>query len=359
MQTIQNYGTISSKSNFAVYFVGNSDINVYNAGVLSGIFAIRSGIGNDFINNRGNIDGDISLNSGNDWLTNRGLIDGAVILGDGADIVNNQFGTITGGITFGAGIDTFIVGASTESADGGADSDTLDFSKSSGVRIALDDSIVATGWATNDSYTGFEDLIGSRKGNDLLIGDDGANAIQGLGGNDVLSGQAGVDRLLGGAGKDTLDGGEDADTLDGGAGNDILRGGAGDDDLVGGLGNDLMSGGAGSDVMRGGAGADTFAFALRDFAPQTETSGDIIDGFSSAEKDRIGLSAIDANRLVAGDQAFKFIGSATFTKAAGQLRFEAAGTVCFVDGDTNGDGKADFSLQLNGVTGLVATDFVL
>jgi len=29
------------------------------------------------------------------------------------------------------------------------------------------------------------------------------------------------------------------------------------------------------------------------------------------------------------------------------------------EGDTNGDAKADFSIQLNGMSSLVATDFVL
>jgi len=367
--TVHNYGTISTPNTaIALFGIGSLDLN--NSGLIQGSFnSVVGAAGDDRINNRGEIDGAIFLDEGQDWLINRGLIDGLVSLGDGTDVLDNRGGTIEGAIDLGADSDTFIAGASVETVDGGTNpsdaffGDTLDFSKSSGVNIALDESIVATGWARDDSYIGFENLIGARKGNDLLIGDDGGNSLQGLGGNDVLRGLAGADSLLGAAGNDKLDGGDGADTLDGGAGNDSLRGGAGNDDLSGGTGNDIVSGGAGSDVVRGGAGADTFAFLLRDIAPLAETTGDVIAEFSSAEGDRIDLSAIDANRLVAKDQAFTFIGSTAFSKVAGELRYEVVGpNDIYLSGDTNGDGKADFVIDLSGpsnVASLVANDFVL
>ena len=367
--TIHNHGTISSPV-VAIVSYGIGSLNLNNSGLIQGSFnSVVGAAGDDRINNRGEIDGAIFLYNGQDWLINRGMIDGAVDTGAGADVVQNIGGTITGEIDLGADSDTFIAGASVETVDGGTNpsdaffGDTLDFSKSSGVKIALDESIVATGWARDDSYSGFENLIGARKGNDLLIGDDGGNSLQGLGGNDVLRGLAGADSLLGAAGNDKLDGGDDADTLDGGAGNDSLRGGAGNDDLSGGTGNDIVSGGAGSDVVRGGAGADTFAFLLLDIAPLAETTGDVIAEFSSAEGDRIDLSAIDANRLVAKNQAFTFIGSTAFSKVAGELRYEVVGpNDIYLSGDTNGDGKADFVIDLSGpsnVASLVANDFVL
>jgi len=403
--TIHNHGTISSPV-VAIVSYGIGSLNLNNSGLIQGSFnSVVGAAGDDRINNRGEIDGAIFLYNGQDWLINRGMIDGAVDTGAGADVVQNIGGTITGEIDLGADSDTFIAGASVETVDGGTNpsdaffGDTLDFSKSSGVKIALDESIVATGWARDDSYSGFENLIGARKGNDLLIGDDGGNSLQGLGGNDVLRGLAGADSLLGAAGNDKLDGGDDADTLDGGAGNDSLRGGAGNDDLSGGTGNDkldgdddadtldggagndslrggagnddlsggtgndIVSGGAGSDVVRGGAGADTFAFLLLDIAPLAETTGDVIAEFSSAEGDRIDLSAIDANRLVAKNQAFTFIGSTAFSKVAGELRYEVVGpNDIYLSGDTNGDGKADFVIGLSGpsnVASLVANDFVL
>jgi serralysin len=64
--------------------------------------------------------------------------------------------------------------------------------------------------------------------------------------------------------------------------------------------------------------------------------------------DRIDLSGIDANALVAGDQAFSFV--AKFTKAAGQavLVFNATKNTTTLLVDVDGDGKADFTLIANG-----------
>jgi Ca2+-binding RTX toxin-like protein len=53
--------------------------------------------------------------------------------------------------------------------------------------------------------------------------------VSGSGGNDVLVGNAGANRLEGGAGDDTVRGGDDRDVLDGGAGIDTLLGEGGPD----------------------------------------------------------------------------------------------------------------------------------
>jgi len=151
-----------------------------------------------------------------------------------------------------------------------------------------------------------------------------------------LNGQAGNDRLTGGAGNDSLAGFTGADSLDGGAGNDWLIGGAG------------------RDVLTGGTGADLFRFtALNDSA--VGINRDVVTDFVRSEGDRIDLSWIDANTRLAGDQAFAFIGGATFTRVAGQLRF--AGGV--LQADVNGDARADMEVTLQGVSTLLANDFVL
>jgi hypothetical protein len=69
--------------------------------------------------------------------------------------------------------------------------------------------------------------------------------------------------------------------------------------------------------------------------------------------DKLDLSSIDANSFSAGDQAFSFLGSAAFSgtgaASAGQLRAfqaNAATNLWQVEGDINGDGIADFVLQL-------------
>ena len=73
------------------------------------------------------------------------------------------------------------------------------------------------------------------------------------------------------------------------------------------------------------------------------------------------LSTIDANTTKAGNQAFsspvngaKFSG--TFTKA-GQLFFDTTSHILY--GNVNQDGAADFAIQLNGVSSLVASDLML
>jgi serralysin len=77
--------------------------------------------------------------------------------------------------------------------------------------------------------------------------------------------------------------------------------------------------------------------------------------------DKIELDKIDSNSLVAGDQAFTWIGSSAFSGAAGQLRAVQSGGNWLLQGDTNGDGVADLvvSLTLQGATPLGAADFIL
>lgn len=112
------------------------------------------------------------------------MIGGNVNLGDGVNYFDNRGGTIEGEITFGAGDDTFSPGNGRDTAIGGDGSDTLDFSSSGAVQIALDESIFATGAAKDDTYTGFENIIGSKSGNDVLIGDGQVNVLGGLNGAD-------------------------------------------------------------------------------------------------------------------------------------------------------------------------------
>lgn len=170
----------------------------------------------------------------------------------------------------------------------------------------------------------------------ILNGSSGNDSLNGGGGNDSLNGQAGNDRLQGLAGKDTLAGLTGADSLDGGAGDDWLIGGAG------------------RDVLTGGTGADVFRFtALGDGA--VGTNRDVITDFARGEGDRIDLSWIDAITRLPGDQAFAFIGGASFTRVAGQLRF--AGGV--LQADVNGDARADMEVTILGTSTLLATDFIL
>lgn len=139
-----------------------------------------------------------------------------------------------------------------------------------------------------------------------------------------------------------------------------LFGGAGNDVLVGGGGADLILGGLRGDTLTGGAGNDTFRYDS--VADSNSTERDSIQDFNSG--DLIDLSRIDANELIAGNQAFTFIGGAAFSGAAGQLRFEnisLGGTSWLIQGDTNGDGVSDFELVLviNPPDPITSGDFIL
>ncbi len=224
-----------------------------------------------------------------------------------------------------------------------------------------------SGRAGNDTLNGNggDDILQGGAGKDILNGDAGNDHLYGDGGDDTLSGGQGNDTLNGGLGNDTLNGGEGNDTLTGGLGKDVLAGGEGNDTLNGGLGDDQLSGGAGDDQLLGGAGQDTLrgdAGADRFdynalFQSLAGEGRDVIQDFTAGE-DKIDLRDIDANRNLANDQAFNFIGTdVAFSHTVGELRFDSAAHL--VQADSNGDGVADFEISLVGVNSLAVTDFVL
>lgn len=83
--------------------------------------------------------------------------------------------------------------------------------------------------------------------------------------------------------------------------------------------------------------------------------------------DDIDLSTIDANGSAAGSTAFKFLSakSAAFTGFKGELRWYQINSASnaldktIIEGDTNGDRKADFHIELTGLKTLTSGDFIL
>ena len=114
--------------------------------------------------------------------------------------------------------------------------------------------------------------------------------------------------------------------------------------------------------MTGGADADIFDFNSKTESRKGLTRDEIQDfSGSTGELDRIDLRTIDANSDKKGNQAFKFIDGANFTKKAGQLQViqDTINGVTIVQGDINGDRKADFQIELTGLHDLIAADFFL
>ncbi|MFL6863727.1 MAG: M10 family metallopeptidase C-terminal domain-containing protein, partial [Allosphingosinicella sp.] len=120
----------------------------------------------------------------------------------------------------------------------------------------------------------------------------------------------------------------------GGGGNDVIHGGALDD---------VIFGGGLGDTLYGGGGNDTFRYQNVTESDLNEQDG--IQDFNLGDK--LDLIHIDADTSQTGDQAFTFIGSASFTSHAGELRaFDTGGGIWEVQGDVNGDGVADFQVAV-------------
>jgi serralysin len=146
----------------------------------------------------------------------------------------------------------------------------------------------------------------------------------------------------------------------GGNGGDFIIGNGVANQLNGGDGNDTLRGGGGIDLLFGEAGADIFDFDAKADAPKG-INLDVIGDFSGSggDGDRIDLSTIDAKSTIKHNQTFKFIGTAKFHHKAGELHYVDNGGSRLVEGDINGDGKADFRVEVHGVGTLLAGDFVL
>ena len=279
------------------------------------------GAGTDTVTNVENING----SSFNDRLT-------------GSALANQIDGNAGNDSLFGmAGNDILTGGAGNDLLDGGTGIDTADYADAlNGVRVDLSltgaqNTVIASlGLPVSpdsgvDTLINIENVDGSNQG-DILIGNAGAN---------VLFGGGGFDYLIGGDGNDVLDGGRFSDSLSGEGGNDIL--------IAGGaiMTNDI-------DTLTGGAGADTFAFRSTGLAFGSWHAS--VNDFSSLDGDKLDVSA------VLSDVAGSFIGTASFTGVAGQVRFET-GFGSRVQIDINGDGQIDYGFSMNSVN-LTAADFI-
>ena len=199
-------------------------------------------------------------------------------------------------------------------------------------------------------------LNGTTHKADVVSGNGGDDAVKGGGGDDVIDGGTGDDTLQGEAGDDTLAGGSGDDTLDGGSGDDVLSGGGDDDILIGGDGNDELTGGGGTDQLIGGSGADRFVFD--DVAGSPAQAPDLVFDFNAVQGDRIDVSGIDAIYGTAEYDEFIFIGDDAFSGSAGELRVVHDPADGLLEGDINGDGTADMTIELLGVTSLTGDDIM-
>ena len=235
----------------------------------------------------------------------RGTVFADTLIGDGAtNRLDGGGGNDT--IDGGAGDDVLIGGQGADRIEGGAGIDTADYSYSAGgVTVDLSGGPGAGGDAEGDVLSGIENVTGSMF-DDTLRGNEGANRLDGGAGSDTADYSTSRDGVRvdlgtgaasgGDATGDTLSsienltGSDHADRLTGDAGANRLTGGGGDDVLIGGGGNDVLVGGAGNDsfVFSGDWGFDTIA----DF---TEGDKILLDAESYAELESALAGAVQHN----------------------------------------------------------------
>ena len=151
----------------------------------------------------------------------------------------------------------------------------------------------------------------------------------------------------------------DDDQITGGVKADTLFGYDGDDTLEGGGGNDVLVGGEGRDKLVGGDGADTFRYLSAGDTGRHVDDRDVIVRFSHADGDRIDLRAIDAIEQTSSvNERFTFV--TRFSCTAGELTQRGTAQGYVVQGDTDGDSYADFTILVKSTDGpLIATDIAL
>ena len=324
------------------------------------------------------------------------LIDG----GEGSDTADGR--TATAALTFdgGTGMGSYGGNSFTLSAVEALIGSTLADTLRAGGDVTM-----LFGAAGNDSLTG-------STGNDLLSGGSGDDQINAAAGNDTLAGDGGANALNGGPGRDWVDysdttgrvlldfasdvsgagyarfyqtgasqgdtynglenavGGDFADNLRGNDADNHFMGGGVSDRLYGRRGNDTLDGGAGADALYGNLGADVltggsdlgrrdrFIYFQAEESRAGEGNRDIITDFRPGE-DRIEIGRIDADITQGNKQEFIFIGSVDFSGTAGELGYRHEGGNTIVQADRDGDGVADFEIELTGMMDVIADDFLL
>jgi len=164
--------------------------------------------------------------------------------------------------------------------------------------------------------------------------------------------------IFGSSLNDELSGTSGADRIKGRAGNDILRSDAPADMSMAKAAAHASPAASDADKLYGGAGIDTFVFATGDSA-RKHAAADTIFDFNARAGETIDLSEWDANSRQDGHQSFDFIGRQGFTGHAGELRYVLGRGDTWIEGDTNGDAKADFTIRLDDAVRLRAGNFEL
>lgn len=380
---------------------------------------ILGGIGDDYLaGNEGN--DTASGGAGDDYLEG-GNGDDILKGGNGMDILYGQSGDDR--LIGGDGDDFMRGGAGVDYYDGGEGRDIVSLLNSDANQGAVVDlrtqEVINDGYGNYERLVSIESVSAGTAFADTFYGNDESNTIglsvgdsgQGFGGDDIfvldnvdglsLDGGAGIDGIgfgsfyfvpNGSGGTSTISadhgvnvdlarrmifddgfghslalvsiesvtGGQLDDRLTGTGGGDSIDGGSGDDRIVGLSGADTIRGGYGNDTLIGGLGADTFVYGFFDERgvfgdPLTvDTITDFIQGTAHKPGDKIDLSE---NAGIFGES--HFIGTAEFSGAPGEIRYEISNGQTIVSIEADGRPGIDLSINLTGEIVLTAADFIL
>ncbi|HEV7245783.1 MAG TPA: calcium-binding protein [Shinella sp.] len=297
---------------------GNDTIILNRTDDFGGRNQVDAGAGNDSVVNMKEDGSVILLGAGNDTYVGTGF---GSFVNERADIVKAGAGsdkivvsTFKSSYFGEGGNDRFFSVGEQNTFHGGSGVDSISYLPrdddnvvgGSGVGIDLGSGLAQTGSNRFERLISIENAAGTNAG-DILFGSGVANLLKGLGGDDQIAGRGG---------------------------------------------NDVLTGGRGMDLLQGDSGADRFDFNGV-FESAVGARRDVILDFSDGDK--IDLRDIDADAGRGGNQAFSFIGGNGFSGDAGELRFEGG----VVSGDVNGDGQADFEIEVQGLGSLFRSDFLL
>ncbi len=139
---------------------------------------------------------------------------------------------------------------------------------------------------------------------------------------------------------------------------DTIYGTSGNDTLVGTPGSDVFIIGSGLDSITGLTGTDIFRFTSAGLGDAT-VNATTFEDFSRAANEKFDLSQIDAIAGTVANDAFVFVGSATFSGAPGELRWEDQGSVRLIQGNVNTDTIADLTIFVKAAGPVDGNWFVL
>ena len=394
---------------FAISMIGNVLNNHLNGNELGN--QMNGGMGNDTIGGGDGADS-ITGDQGDDALYGEAGVD-SLVGGSGNDFLDGGAGadSMTGSI----GDDTYYLDNTSDSVieilgegyDQIIATAAVTYVLGAGAEVEImrlatwlgDFAVSLTGNEFTNYITGgnLADTLNGADGQDFIDGGAGHDSIDGGEGNDFLGGGIGNDTLLGGLGQDWIDGGAGADSMAGGAGSDLyfvdnagdiiteaasptdydvarlsvswtltagaeveqlrsfgtglsITGNALDQRIIGDAGINILTGRGGRDLIEGGAGADIFRLATASDSTVSYPGRDWWYDWSQSQGDRIDVSVMQAGQSL--------IGTSAFTNAAGQIRYQTLGYYSTVFGDLDGNGAADWAVDIAGVAVLTNADFI-